>query len=334
MDFDYNYIEFPKNFLNSIEYTLRYLGAPDNTLRQAYTLENFSRVKNVVKELDIDMIFTNTTSTFLFGAISGVVHVHRSVGFEPIYVLKSVENKLKAAFYSVLKIFTVILEMNCSLLFAISPRDAQYYNKIRSVLRKKTQIEVLPLRQFSFKTNYPVRKKLPSTLNIAFLGSTYNVLHNRKSLEYLLDVFNEEFLLQNQSVFNVYGRKIPQNIIRNISNIRVSVNNWIENLQSIYDNNQIFVVPNFLSSGMQSKVFEPLTFGKILICPPEVLSGYDFTPYKHFLPAEKTIEFRGCLEWINNNRRESIKIGSEAFIQSQKIFRNRFRGSILSTLLE
>jgi hypothetical protein len=153
-------------------------------------------------------------------------------------------------------------------------------------------------------------------------------------LEYLLDVFNEEFLLQNQSVFNVYGRKIPQNIIRNISNIRVSVNNWIENLQSIYDNNQIFVVPNFLSSGMQSKVFEPLTFGKILICPPEVLSGYDFTPYKHFLPAEKTIEFRGCLEWINNNRRESIKIGSEAFIQSQKIFRNRFRGSILSTLLE
>lgn len=334
INFDYNLIKYPKNYLNSIRYALRYFGSPDNTLRQAYTFENFLTIQRIVKELDIDVIFTNTTSTLLFGKISGVKHVHRSVGFEPIYVLKSVDNKLKSTFHSAVKIFTVLSEMKSNLLFAISPRDAQYYNRFGRILRKQTQIEVLPLRQFSLRTNHSMRNQLPETLNIAFLGSTYNVLHNRRSLEYLLEVFNEEFLLQNQSVFNVYGRKIPQITLRNISNSRVRVNNWIEDLQSIYDGNQIFVVPNFLSSGMQSKVFEPLTFGKILICSPEVLSGYNFTPKKHYLPATKTAEFRECLEWINNNRNESIKIGLEASMQSQKIFGKQFKESIIGNILK
>lgn len=334
IDFNFELKKYRKNYFLYIRYASRFLSSPDNTLRQAYTFENYCKIIRIVNELGIDIIFTNTTSTLLFGKVSGTKHVHRSVGFEPIYVLNSVGNKVKSFFHSVVKIFTVLSEIKSNLLFAISPRDAHYYNVFGRILRKQTQIEVLPLRQLLFKKYNSEINQLPKTLNIAFLGSTYNVLHNKRSLHYLLEVFNDEFLLQNQSFFNVYGRKIPQNILNDISNSRVKVNNWIDNLQSIYDSNQIFVVPNFLTSGMQSKVFEPLTFGKILICSPEVLSGYNFIPKKHYLPATNITEFRDCLVWINLNREESVKIGLDARMQCQKIFGMQFRESIISNLLK
>jgi len=97
--------KYRKNFSHYIRYASRLLSSPDNTLRQAYTFENYFKIIRIVNELEIDVIFTNTTSTLLFGKVSGIKHVHRSVGFEPIYVLNSVDNKLKSFFHSVVKIF-------------------------------------------------------------------------------------------------------------------------------------------------------------------------------------------------------------------------------------
>ena len=60
---------------------------------------------------------------------------------------------------------------------------------------------------------------------------------------------------------------------------------------------------------MQSKVFEPLLFGKILICDPRVLSGFKFIAFKHYIPARDAEEFYKAIIWIQDNPIKAIKIG-------------------------
>ena len=64
---------------------------------------------------------------------------------------------------------------------------------------------------------------------------------------------------------SIYGRKIPEfdSLFHNIK-----IHNWVESIEQIYQKNDCFLAPYFLGSGMQSKVFEPLLAGKLLICDP------------------------------------------------------------------
>lgn len=63
---------------------------------------------------------------------------------------------------------------------------------------------------------------------------------------------------------------------------------------------------------MQSKVFEPLLAGKIVICNPASLAGYSFSPYEHFLPATTGKEFCDVMVEISKNTSSFMEIGSSA----------------------
>jgi spore maturation protein CgeB len=265
--------------------------------------------------MEINTVFTNTTSTVLFGRQSYAKHVFRSVSFEPIYVLKAVDNIVVALVHSLLKILSIHNELSAKIILSISPRDAKYY-RIISSKTKKNKIIVLPLRQFYLYKKINKLNSIKSTLEIGFLGSTYNVLHNRKSFEFILSNISSEFLSENNVNLNIYGRKIPK-ANKEIRNIKI--HNWIANIEEIYKINHCFLVPYFLGSGMQSKVFEPLLAGKLLICDPRVLSGYSFKPYKHFIPAQSPEDFLNAILWIKNNILEATQIGERAARESFRL---------------
>lgn len=307
------------NLADILRFVWNWASSPDYTLRQGYTFRNFVIVLRITKTLNIDTIITNTTSTLLFGKIPNIYHIHRSVCFEPIYVLKSVPNKVRAYVHAIIKYFTVIKELNTNRLLAISPRDMKFYCRLSIFNSKNLSIHVLPLRQFYYVQNIK-QMKLTKALNIGFLGSTYNVLHNFKSLEYTLNTFDSEFLSQTNCILNIYGRKIPEDLPDFIYGSRVKFWNWVKKIEEIYERNQIFIVPNFLNSGMQSKVFEPLYFGRVLVCPPEVLSGYDFEAYRHYIPVKTSKDFRGAIDWLNKNRDELKIIALEAKFRATELF--------------
>jgi hypothetical protein len=70
---------------------------------------------------------------------------------------------------------------------------------------------------------------------------------------------------------------------------------------------------------MQSKVFEPLLAGKLLICDPRVLSDYSFRPYEHFIPAQSPEDFLNAILWIKNNILEATQIGGRAAQESFRL---------------
>jgi len=304
------------SLLDRVNFYMHYFSSPDYTLRQGFTFKNFLIIKNLCKNLNINIVITNTTSTFLFGRQKKIRHVHRSVAFEPVYCLKAVSNPVKAFFHSIVKILTVFKELQAHTILSISPRDKKYYSFAKKIFFKRTHLMVMPLRQFYYSNKVKHNLDLTSDLKIAFLGSTYNVLHNKKSLYFILQSIDFNFLSINKFTLNLYGSKFPSNIE---TSQNIIINSWIDNINEVYEVNHCFLVPYFLNSGMQSKVFEPLIMGRILICDTRSISGYDFEPFEHFIPAKNELDFRNGLKWIIENPNRALKIAENARIRASEI---------------
>jgi hypothetical protein len=135
---------------------------------------------------------TNTTSTVLFGSQKYAKHIFRSVCFEPLYVLRGVNSKSKAILHSVLKLQSIKNELKANAIFCISPRDARFCKNI-SKFYKKVNLQFMPLRQFKNHTSKSLLIRDVENLSVGFLGSTYNVLHNRKSLEFVTSSIPNKF---------------------------------------------------------------------------------------------------------------------------------------------
>lgn len=300
----------------------------DHAMTQAFTYKNYQIILKLLQEYRIDLIITNTTSCVLFGLQSYSKHVFRSVSFEPIYTLKTVENKIKAMLHSMIKLLSVHKELMANTILSISPRDLSYYRYISLFLKKK--IILMPLRQFFHLISETDKLVYNPKLSIAFLGSTYNVLHNRKSYEFIIQKIPNTFWYKNSIFLNIYGRKITM-IDSKIDNI--VIHHWIENIEDIYFKNEIFLVPYYLSAGMQSKVFEPLIRGKILICDPRVLAGYSFISGIHYISATSPEDFMSAILWVKSNFRSAAKIANQAAKHSQEIISREFILNQTSTLL-
>ena len=298
-----------------IKFYINKLFVLDHAMTQAYTYQNYSLIAKIIKELEIDIVFTNTTSTVLFGDYKNIQHIYRSVSFEPIYVLKVIDSKSRAFLHSILKLMSIRKELSADALLSISPRDARYYAIVKKFFGL-AKIQVVPLRQLCNSNSVGLSTKLKPALSFGFLGSTYNVLHNRKSLNFILNEIPSDFWLKNDIQLNIYGRKIP--IINQISK-NIVIHDWIENIDEIYENNVGFLVPFFLASGMQSKVFEPLIRGRILICDPRVLSEYPFDPLKHYIPAVTGKDFMNSILWLKENKTLQDKISKNAAKQGHKV---------------
>lgn len=311
-----NYQNIPQfNMKLIFRYILNYLTAFDNSMRQGFTYHNYVLISKIVKDYEIDVVITNTSSTLLYGNQNHAKHIYRSVSFEPVYVKKVVKSSLKANLHSLLKYLSLFQEFRADLIVAISPRDEKYYNRAQFNLPIK-KLMVIPLRQFAQFIKPKKNTIKTPKLNIGFMGSTYSVLHNKKSFDFVIDKMAP--LLKNKSniYINIYGRKVLSKS-KKYSNVKI--HNWVNNINDVYSLNNCFVVPYFLASGMQSKVFEPLLFGKILICDPRVLSGYKFLAFKHYIPARDAEEFYKAIIWVQDNPIKAINIGKNGCLFAQKI---------------
>lgn len=300
----------------------------DHAMTQAYTYKNYGLILTLIREKKIDIVFTNTTSCVLFGIQSYSRHLFRSVSFEPIYTLKTVRNRFKALLHSIVKLLSVHKELMADTILCISPRDLSYY-KFAS-LNLKFNLIVMPLRQF-FNYNSKTKKyTIMGRLNIGFLGSTYNVLHNLKSYEFVVQKIPNSFWITNNLYLNIYGRKITMSIPK-VKNI--NIHHWVKSIDRIYSKNQVFLVPFYLSSGMQSKVFEPLIRGRLLICDPRVLSSYTFKPYVHYIPASSPKDFMNAILWVQSNFESASKIAHNGEKHAQRIISKKYILSQTSLVL-
>ncbi len=244
--------------------------------------------------------------------------ITRSVNFEPSHFLQEDGFSLKNLIKSTPKLISEFITAEKSdYLFSITPNEENIYKKI-----KFKNVETLPLRSLPdfLRDSHQIKTSKP--LNVFFIGSTYNVSHNRRALEFIVKNIAPYFYENYPDNFKFYvlGRKVPDELKKYLVN-NVIYNEYIfgNESEAFFRNMDIALVPSLFGAGMQQKVFEPLCRGIPTITSSRGIAGYPFSHKKEVYIANDFNGFvNGLLDLRDSYLRDNL---SKASIKvSQKIF--------------
>ena len=281
--------------------------------------------KTLKKEMGIwqpDIVWFDYTYLWpLYGIVrkQKIPTITRSINYEPIHFLQEDGYTLFNLLKSVPKFFSEFLSsIKSDHIFAITPKEEKIYKMMNK------QASVLPLRglPYCLKKSHPINDK--KTLNVFFMGSTYNVSHNRKALEFILKEI-APFMSKhhpNQFLFYILGKKVPENYNEFFKdNVIYKGPLYGNELESFLLNMDIALVPSLFGAGMQQKIFEPLTRGIPTITSKRGIADYPFKDRVHVYFAKNKADFINCLLELRDKvkreklSRESINLASELFSQ-------------------
>ena len=291
------------------KYLLLKLLIIDPSMRENTKLKYCRKVQEVC-DLFPEAIIINETSGMFPLSIFSKHRISRSNNFEPLHSFR--ENiGLKKYLYFIPKITGVLLERFLSNMFVISSQDLKYYKYFWS----PKKMCVVPLRNLVVANKNIYYDATNSGINgIAYLSSTFNVKHNSDGVRFLVNkVFNKPEM--DNFELNIYGSKTPR--IFNKKN--VIVHGWVNDIEKIYENNSIFFAV-FGGTGQQSKIFEPMSRGKVVILNPKLVKNQNLISGTHYLPASNEIE---CIEHILDSKINPAKfqqIGRNAFNYCNELF--------------
>lgn len=253
----------------------------DPSVAQWQELQLINHFQTIANDSAYDYIWVDTQ--FYEPLISAVQKsiIVRSVNFEPRHVLgedESISRYLKV----IPKLLTERKVSKKRTFISISPRDQKSYSRlgIRSHL--------IPLRQLGY-CNESLLTGISSPDTVFFTGSTYDVLHNRKNLYFILEELAPILLKSYPDIkIAITGNRLPANV-RLPKNVQYL--GFLPDLQERLIGALAVLVPYFGGAGMQSKVFEALTIGSKVIANPNVMAGYPFLPERDFVPAITAQQF-------------------------------------------
>ena len=292
-----------------IKYLLLKFLIIDPSMRQNTKLKYCRKVQEVC-DLFPGAIIVNETSGMFPLSIFSKHRISRSNNFEPIHSFK--ENiGFKKYLYFIPKITGVILERLLSNIFVISSQDLRYYKYFWS----PKKICVVPLRNLIVANkNIYFDETNTGIYGIAYLSSTFNVKHNSDGVKFLVNkVFNRPEMDNFQ--LNIYGSKIPSVFGKK----NVIVHGWIDDIEEIYKNNSIFLAI-FGGTGQQSKIFEPMSKGKVVILNPKLVKNQNLVCGTHYLSASNEIEYVRHILDLKLNPIKFQEIGHNAFSYCNELF--------------
>ena len=261
----------------------------DRHMRSNLNLELCKQIHELSRKEHTNLVITETSSLFLLSLFSIGRRYSRSVNFEPLHALSEIGCNLRGIYHFLSKWSGAIIEANFSNVLSVSPRDLRLYRYI-SVYR---QHKLWPLRHLITSTKFEFNGEF-STQRFGVLVSTFNVPHNSRNVEFLCQ---QVFSTEPHNTLVIYGSKVPDKF--NTKNVQVK--GWVDNIDEIYQETDVFLASYQGGTGMQSKVFEPLSRNKIVICDPKLLRGWSLLPNLHYIPASTPKEFSEAMNSIKTN---------------------------------
>lgn len=199
--------------------------------------------------------------------------------------------------------------------FSISPREKNIYS-----IFKRRNVDNLPNASLpeTLKVS-PVEVKDNKPLNVVFMGSSYNIPHNRRAAEIVINEISS--FMQNkypgEFLFHITGAKLPQDLIQKLGE-NVIYHGFVDNLYDFLRTMDVSIIPTKSGWGMQNKIFEPLALGMPTICFKRGIGGYPFENGKEVFLTKDVDGFISCLR----------RLGSEEF-RRQMAFNALHKSKIL-----
>lgn len=234
--------------------------------------------------------------------------ITRSINFEPIHFLQ--EDGM--SFLNLIKFFIkflseLIVVRKSNLVLSITPKEENIYKKlgVKKILN-------LPLRGLPFCLKQERSIKEKKKIDIFFMGSTYNVSHNKKALEFLVQdivpLVNK--IAPGEFTFHVLGAKITKDMEKYFQK-NIIYEGYVKDLDCFLENMDIAVVPSLFGAGMQQKIFEPLARGIPAIVSSRGVVDYPFRDREHLFLADNKSDFvNAILELRDINLRKKISVNS------------------------
>lgn len=288
-------------------------------------------LKSQIEEWKPDLVWFDYTYLWpLYGIAKKrkIPIITRSINFEAIHFLLEDGINFVNILRSIPKFFTEYITLkNSDLLFSITPKEEKLYKKIGF----KNKIKNLPLRGLPhcLKTERTVRET--DILHIFFMGSTYNVHHNRDAAKFILQEIAPG--LQRKSpgkfIFHILGSKLPSELEKYVGeNTIYEGPKYGQELEKFLSEMDVAVVPSLFGAGMQQKVFEPLARGIPAVISERGLAGYPFKNKEHLLLAKSAEDFiERIIELQDINLRK--KLSKNSMELSSQIFSQRVIDNIV-----
>ncbi|HRE49374.1 MAG TPA: glycosyltransferase [Aggregatilineales bacterium] len=230
----------------------------------------------------------------------GISVVVRSVNFESLHHRDEVS---RLTFAHRLRVFAKKCgEENAargaSVLAAISPAERALYESIP----RHSEIATLPLRALPAFLRPPRRivddeaDQPTRPLRVFFMGSSYNIPHNRAALLFILNEIVPRARAAAPGVFEFHllGGKIPAPLQASAAP-DVIFDGFVPDLEAHLAGMDIALPLWRFGRGMQQKVFEALCRAFPVITHPRALAGYDFRDGEHLLHAAEPDEVISAL---------------------------------------
>jgi len=155
-------------------------------------------------------------------------------------------------------------------------------------VKKKTRNKNLLLSttiNFNLKNHWDTKKEY----DLLYMGQ----LDNERNLHGLKWFIKDVYSGISHLSFAIAGRgdiSHIQKIIKNYNNIDLI--GEVENLDDIFAKSKITVLPIFNTIGVQTKLFDALSQGNILICTQDAIKGTPFKNKQHLIVAKDKEEFK------------------------------------------
>lgn len=296
--------------------------------------ETIASVEKIADEWQPDAVWVDYTYLWpLYGIFQKrrIPIITRSINFEAVHFLeedgRTVINYLKF----LPKLLSEYLTIRKSdFLFAITPDEEQTYKKYGA-----KKVATLPLRglPLCLRERQTFSQKEP--LNVFFMGSTYNVYHNKEALRFILKEIAPRVAHSYPGAFRFYvlGTKVPEEFTPYFNeNVVYAGRKLGKELDQFLDTMDIALTPSLMGAGMQQKIFEPLARGIPSVISPRGMAGYPFKENVHLLFARTADEFIEALVRLRDvSLRQALSLNSQKL--SQELFSQAKIDSIILHVL-
>ena len=265
-----------------------------------YTEPEIQKVlKNKLEEFKPDLVWIDYTylwPLYKFVKAKKLPIISRSINFEARHFLEEDGKTLKNYLKYIPKYLTeVITGKKSDVVFSITPYEKKIYEKSGA-----KRVVNLPLRSLHKKLDTHTPREAEK-LHVFFSGSTYNVTHNRKALEFVIkDLAPKVFEKHaDKFTFHITGSKFPEDLKKYVKD-NVVYEGFVVDLNIFLQDMDIALVPSLYGAGMQQKIFEPLAHGFPTITHERGLADYDFVPNEDVLVGMTVDDFASELEKLTD----------------------------------
>lgn len=246
--------------------------------------------------------------------------VTRSINYEPKHFLDEDGRSLLNAVRAIPKYMSEHrVVKNSQVVFSITPDENAIYLGLGG-----KKVVTLPLRGLHVMNQHAVRENFLTSkepINLYFMGSTYNVSHNKQAAKFIITQLAPEIFKQfgSEFVINIIGAKLPDDLISSTPP-NVKYLGFVQDLDLFFESMDIAIVPSLYGAGMQQKIFEPLMRGFPTIVSGRGLAGYNFEDGNEVLIADSIDQYIDKLKYLKTNPSELKRIGDRARSKSLKLF--------------